>query len=160
MKSNQFKISCKRGFTLIELLVVVLIIGILAAVAVPQYQKAVYKSRMTQALITGRAFMNAQHTYHLANGVYADNFDDLDVAFTIPSNWHYFLALDGHLYMSYNNEEVGWDFYPNTKLLYCYVKKAGPRANALYSMCQSFTGDTNPDEDNITGGRKKYKMNF
>ena len=67
------------GFTLIELLVVVLIIGILAAVALPQYTKAVEKSRAVQALAVLKTYGQAFESYYLANGSYPDSFDQMDV---------------------------------------------------------------------------------
>ena len=73
-----------RAFTLIELLVVVLIIGILAAIALPQYRIAVQKARAAQDMVSVNGIVTALKDYHLANNTWPSSLNDLGI--TIPTN--------------------------------------------------------------------------
>ena len=71
----------EKGFTLLELLIVVLIVGILAAVSLPQYMKAVERSRMTEAVMLLANIAQAQERKYIQVNRYVTNFMGLDLQF-------------------------------------------------------------------------------
>ena len=117
MKNEMLGRLDTKGFTLIELLVVVLIIGILAAVAVPQYQKAVDKSRLVQLIAFNKAIREAQERYYLANGSYTNDLNVLDVGFAAEeTSGHYWAVADGSsFYLASNGTDQS--VYTRTPLL-------------------------------------------
>jgi type IV pilus assembly protein PilA len=69
----------KQGFTLVELAVVVVIIGVLAAFAVPRFLSSVERSKAAEAFNYLSAIQAAQERYHARQGTYAGLVDDLDI---------------------------------------------------------------------------------
>ncbi|MBQ9970533.1 MAG: prepilin-type N-terminal cleavage/methylation domain-containing protein [Elusimicrobiaceae bacterium] len=141
----------KKGFTLIELLVVVLIIGILSAVAMPQYTRAVEKSRATQAMTLVKSIADAQKIYYMANGTYARNFEDLDIS--MPGNPTGSTFSNGHFtyevlhpemirpfvvgrYIKNGNFTWRINYYLDTEKLVCAAPVSDAEAN---NLCKSFS---------------------
>ena len=124
----------RLGFTLIELLVVVLIIGILASVALPQYQKAVEKSRLAEAKTTINGISKAIEVYKLENGgAFPTSFSDLDLEFTdengakvtteshfYTKNFYYYFSTWGYCFGK-QQEEIAAMFrkIPDTHVTLC-----------------------------------------
>ena len=79
MSKNGTKKKNKKGFTLLELLVVILIIGILAAVALPQYKKAVLKSRYATIKDAARVIYEAEQRYYILYDKYISDWQNLDI---------------------------------------------------------------------------------
>ncbi len=126
MKQNQ-NLLRKRSlgnpaFTLIELLVVVLIIGILAAVALPQYRKSVLKSRFAEPLSVLPPLKDAMDRCFLVTGDYWEcGFDVLDVAPPgtplLPSS-----------FVAGNGTQTKYFYYTESNYIQDWYKKRGPAA--------------------------------
>lgn len=87
MKNKKMQIKkFTKGFTLLELLVVVLIIGILASIALPQYKMAVTKAKVASILPLMRRWKDALQEYELQHGYYVDENGVPDGA-TLGVNW-------------------------------------------------------------------------
>ena len=68
-----------RGFTLIEIIIVVVILGILAALALPQYLKTVERSRGSEAIIHLGTIRTGEMNYYAENRAYTSDFELLDI---------------------------------------------------------------------------------
>ena len=140
------------GFTLIELLVVVLIIGILAAVAVPQYNKAVEKARLMQQIVTVRALYNALEVYRMENGQYPpakdgaagahdiSYFNDLlDIQIQTDSKLNYYPSM----FISQGKISANWYIGggPGTGKLLCNVHPSDTTYEKNKNLCLSICTD-------------------
>ena len=78
-RMQDFSVTSLAGFTLLELLVTVVIIGILASIALPQYEKAVIKARTAEAQVNLKALNDAQERYWLMYRSYTNTLKELDI---------------------------------------------------------------------------------
>ena len=144
--------SSSKGFTLLELLVVVLIIGILAAIALPQYQMAVTKAKVASILPIMRRWKDALMEYKLQHGDYNCHGEICPNGATLGVNWPSDWNAD------YGKTPCGDCTYCMNDYGYCSANEEGTG----YVYCYHYTSDGDfsiymyqPDEPEYENFRDK-----
>lgn len=156
----------KHGFTLIEMLVVVLIVGILAAVALPQYETAVEKSRATQAFILGKHLAEAEELYFLSTGRYTDDWEELGEARPNIKGWTFSLDFTTeNIRAKRDNTTLHYRFFlrelrNNVSYAGRYLCLAQAADEKAISVCQSLgTSEIPEDYSLMSGNYKAFPLN-
>ena len=133
-------IKQKKGFTLIELLVVVLIIGILAAMAMPQYFKAVERSRMSEAETLLSSIVQAQRRKYMQTNKYATGFQGLDVSPKGASGDIYYTKGDPISGANGNGFQVWLNWMASQQTVAMRVASQG-NLQYEYALARAYTSD-------------------
>ena len=138
--------SSSKGFTLLELLIVVIIIAILAAIALPQYQMAVGRSKLATIKTITKNVQEAAQRYYMINGSYTNILkNNLDI--TIPA------GIDCYIWAAANTDQLYCrkDIFKVSIRYYVFRNTGKPKQCLVFStntsdkanrLCQKETGKT------------------
>ena len=85
----------RKGFTLIEVLIVVIILGILATIAIPQFARMTRKARLAEAWTNLAAIRTGESVYYMEESAYTTNIGQLDAGEATSTNFTYSVNVSG-----------------------------------------------------------------